>query len=106
MNLTIETAKELSERKWQIIVDSNANLSKLKELLPEVTEMLNDCAMCEYHLHELGKRCNSCIYASVCSEDLYEAWVTYRSKSAAADILREIKRINEIHERSAGLKTP
>lgn len=93
--ITLDEAKDLSEKKWQYIVDNNGSSESLFRSLPEFVRYRNYCSMCEYSVQENNGdvMCDSCLYTNIC-DDLYGKWVSNRTKETALVVLEAIKARN------------
>jgi hypothetical protein len=94
MELTLEQAKELSEKKWQAIVDHDGEDSHIEQWVPEIDGMQNECAMCQYQLIEQKRGCEKCLYSEVCNGVAYEVWVMAANTNTSQKVLDKIKEIN------------
>ena len=93
-NLTLKQAKELSQKKWEYVVDNNGSEYKLSTKIPEIKTFPNKCAMCQYCLIVNNITCSKCIYHGICW-DLYSNWLFNKTKERAEDILNAIKKRNK-----------
>jgi len=91
--LTLEQAKELSEKKWQAVVEHDGDDCHIEIWVPEVDGMQNECAMCQYQLIERKNGCEKCLYNEVCN-GTYSTWVSNANSKTAQLVLDHIKEIN------------
>lgn len=99
MTLTLESAMELSERKWQAIVDNDGDTRAAVKQIYELHDMENQCAMCQlmFQIRKSGTHiCVKCIYSAVCSGEEYPAFLQSTCVATAQDVLDKIKEINEV----------
>ena len=94
MELTLELAKELAEKKWQAIVDNEGNDSNIEELVPELVGMKSECAMCEFVIAQSGLGCPTCIYFITACSTSYSNWVSNACSVTAQGVLDKIKKSN------------
>lgn len=90
MELTLEKAKELSEKKWQVIVDNNGVDRNILEFMPELVNMNNKCAMCQFVITQNGLSCPNCIYFFTACDSPYRGWIRNRCKDTAKVVLDSI----------------
>ena len=69
MELTLEKAKELSAKKWKLLVENDGNERKVLEILPELSEFRSKCAMCEFVYTQDHPSCDCCLYKDLCLEE-------------------------------------
>lgn len=109
MELTLEKAKELSERKWQIIVNNEGYIKDaiteegdcidgIINFIPELKGMRNECAMCEYIIEQNDNSCNTCLYTWVCNKE-YSDYINLRCTNTALNVLNAIKKCNDRHSK-------
>ena len=98
MELTLELAKQLAEKKWQAIVDHDGSDSHIEDWVPEIDGMRAECAMCEFMLNQEGLKCESCLYNHTVCGMAYANWVQNACSETAQSILNAIKLTNELNK--------
>ena len=94
MVLTLETAKQLSERKWEVMSNQDGNDYNIEELVPELEGMINECAMCEFIMVQSEKECKDCRYESHVCWGVYADYVNNKCASTSKRVLEAIKEEN------------
>lgn len=94
--LTLEKAKELSDKKWTLIFNNDGKVpDNLLEVMPELNSMKILCSMCEYQWQTFNSYyCNMCIYAKLCGPQ-FQYWKRYETKENAFAVVTEIRKLNK-----------
>ena len=91
--MTLQEAQELSERKWQCIIDHDGSDCDIDTLIPELQNMEHECAMCEFILNQENLKCELCSYWYICGNP-YSNYISDPNTHTARGILNAIKNAN------------
>ncbi len=94
--MTLEEAKELSAKKWELLVKYDGNEARVLKDLPILTNFRQKCAMCEYIWEESGLRCGNCLYDGLCISDTYGAFLEKACSSTATEMYNKILKRNKL----------
>lgn len=96
MSLTFEEAKELSAKKWELLAENNGNLVIVLELIPELKNFEDQCAMCEYQSKNTSNSfyCSECPYYHICDNE-YQKFSECKNSENAKIVYEAIVKINE-----------
>ena len=89
MELTLEKAKELSAKKWELLVENDGNEKKVLETLPDLSNFRNKCAMCEFVYTQDNPSCDSCLYTGICL-DVYGDFLNIPCSYTAREVYNKI----------------
>ena len=94
--MTLEQAKELSAKKWELLVKHDGNEHQVIKELPELINLRNRCAMCEHVWEEQELKCYNCLYGSLCISDTYGNFLDRACSETSQEMYNAILKRNKL----------
>lgn len=93
--MTLEQAKELSAKKWELLVKYDGNEHQVVKELPILVPFRHKCAMCEYIWEEQELKCKNCLYDGLCIGHKYNDYLHTPSEETSKKVYKEILKRNK-----------